>query len=199
MKVSKIAEAMAVEVKPGRTRRILHTDHLMMVVFEFADGPAAKPDAPHTHPHEQVTYVAEGEVQFFIGEESRRLAPGDDELAVAHDQPDLEGLLDESSVFVSPAEQRLHLRARGQGHPLDFTFAAQVIEIMRDVVDVVGNDTDDGAIDKSTVTIVGGGPGNGAAVVVGTGRRWRGIPPRYWRTSKTSTSPWRKQRRTTAS
>ncbi len=77
MEVSKISEVKAVEIKPGRTRRILHTDHLMMVVFEFTDGPAAKPDPPHTHPHEQVTYAAEGEVLFFIGEESRRLVPGD--------------------------------------------------------------------------------------------------------------------------
>ena len=77
MNVSKISEATPVEIKPGRTRRILHTDHLMMVTFSFAEGPAANPDPPHTHPHEQVTYVAEGEVMFFIGEESTRLAPGD--------------------------------------------------------------------------------------------------------------------------
>ena len=76
MNVSKISEAKAFEVKPGRTRRILHTDHLMMVAFDFADGPAAQPDRPHIHPHEQVTYVAEGEVMFFIGEESTRLASG---------------------------------------------------------------------------------------------------------------------------
>ncbi len=86
MEVSNIAEAKAVEIRPGRTRRILHTDHLMMVVFEFADGPAAKPDPPHTHPHEQVTYVAQGEVLFFIGEESRRLVPGD-MVAVPPDLP----------------------------------------------------------------------------------------------------------------
>src|SRR5208283_321706 len=41
------------------------------------DGPAVNPDPPHTHPHEQVTYVAEKEVMFFIGEESTRLAPRD--------------------------------------------------------------------------------------------------------------------------
>ena len=86
MDVSKLSEAKAVEIKPGRTRRILHTDHLMMVVIDFADGPAAKPDTPHTHPHEQVTYVAEGEVLFFIGEESRRLVPGD-MVAVPPDLP----------------------------------------------------------------------------------------------------------------
>jgi len=86
MNVSKISEGKTVEIKPGRTRRVHHTDHLMMVVFEFADGPAAKPDPPHSHPHEQVTYVAEGEVLFFIGEESRRLVPGN-MVAVAPDRP----------------------------------------------------------------------------------------------------------------
>jgi quercetin dioxygenase-like cupin family protein len=86
MNVSKISEAKAFEVKPGRARRILHTDHLMMVAFDFADGPATQPDPPHTHPHEQVTYVAQGEVMFFIGEESTRLAPGD-MVAVPPDLP----------------------------------------------------------------------------------------------------------------
>ena len=46
MNVSKISEATAFEVKPGRKRRILHTDHLMMVAFDFADGPAVAPDPP---------------------------------------------------------------------------------------------------------------------------------------------------------
>ncbi|MEK7243286.1 MAG: cupin domain-containing protein [Thermodesulfobacteriota bacterium] len=86
MNVSKISEATAFEVKPGRKRRILHTDHLMMVAFDFADGPAVAPDPPHTHPHDQVTYVAEGVVMFFIGEESCRLVPGD-MVAVPPDRP----------------------------------------------------------------------------------------------------------------
>ena len=86
MKVSKIKEVKPVEITPTRKRRILHTDHLMMVAFDFADGPAANPDPPHSHPHEQVTYVAQGEVMFFIGEESARLVPGD-MVAVSADQP----------------------------------------------------------------------------------------------------------------
>ena len=88
MNVSKISEAKAFETKLGRTRRILHTDHLMMVAFDFTDGPAANPDPdpPHSHPHEQVTYVAEGEILFFIGDESSRLAPGD-MIAVPPDRP----------------------------------------------------------------------------------------------------------------
>lgn len=86
MNVSKISEAKAFEVKPGRKRRILHTDRLMMVVFDFADGPAATPDPPHSHPHEQVSYVAAGEVLFFLEEESCRLGPGD-MIAVPPDRP----------------------------------------------------------------------------------------------------------------
>ena len=52
MNVNKISKTKAFEVQPGRARRILHKDHLMMVAFDFADGPAAQPDPPHTHPHE---------------------------------------------------------------------------------------------------------------------------------------------------
>jgi quercetin dioxygenase-like cupin family protein len=99
MDVSTMAEAKTVGIKPGRKRRILHTDHLMMVVFDFADGPAAQPDPPHTHPHEQLTYVAEGEVLFFIDGESRRLGPGD-MVAVAPDRPHTIQLLTPSARLV---------------------------------------------------------------------------------------------------
>jgi quercetin dioxygenase-like cupin family protein len=78
--------ASEVKIGSGRKRRLLHTDSLMMVVIDFEDGPASKPDAQHVHPHEQVTYVAEGEVLFFIGKESRRLSAGD-MVAVPPDQP----------------------------------------------------------------------------------------------------------------
>lgn len=77
MNVSKISEVTPVAVKPGCTRRIIHTDRLMMVAIEFTGGPAANPDPPHSHPHEQVTFMADGEVDFFIGEDSTRLAAGD--------------------------------------------------------------------------------------------------------------------------
>jgi len=50
MNVSKVSEGKLVEVKPGRKRRILHTDSLIMVAFDFADGQAANPDPPHTPP-----------------------------------------------------------------------------------------------------------------------------------------------------
>jgi quercetin dioxygenase-like cupin family protein len=86
MNVSNNSGEESVQIAPGRRRRILHTDSLMMVVIDFDDGPAAKPDPPHTHPHEQLTFVAAGEVLFFIDEEFRRLGPGD-MVAVPHDRP----------------------------------------------------------------------------------------------------------------
>ena len=86
MKISRSSEDTPVQTAPGRERRIAHTDNLMVVVWDFADGPAKEPDPPHSHPHEQVTYVVEGEVFFFIGEESSRLGPGD-MVTVPPDQP----------------------------------------------------------------------------------------------------------------
>jgi len=64
-------------IGPGRTRYLSHTDQLMMVVIDFNDGPTDAPDPPHSHPHEQVSYIAEGELVVHIGEEATRLGPGD--------------------------------------------------------------------------------------------------------------------------
>ena len=61
----------------GRERYIGHTEGLMMVVINFTDGPSAAPDPPHSHPHEQVSYVAAGELIVHIGDDSTRLRVGD--------------------------------------------------------------------------------------------------------------------------
>lgn len=77
MSAVKQAEVPRETIAPGRTRYLAHTDHLMMVVIDFEDGPADQPDPPHSHPHEQVTYVAAGEVLFFLDKAPHRLGPGD--------------------------------------------------------------------------------------------------------------------------
>lgn len=64
-------------IAPGRTRYLAHTDDLMVVVIDFEDGPHAEPDPPHDHPHQQITYVAEGELLFFVDGEPHALGPGD--------------------------------------------------------------------------------------------------------------------------
>jgi unsaturated pyranuronate lyase len=65
------------KIREGAERRLGHTDNLMIVVMDFYDGPKEHPDPPHSHPHEQVSYVAEGEVLVIIDEAQTRLGPGD--------------------------------------------------------------------------------------------------------------------------
>ena len=49
---------------PGNTRRVLiHTPELMQVEFGFDKGAVG---APHSHPHIQVSYVAEGRFEVTI-------------------------------------------------------------------------------------------------------------------------------------
>lgn len=64
-------------IAPGRSRYFAHTQGLMLVVFEFTDGPHAVPDPPHAHPHEQVSYIVEGEITFFLEGRPTRLKAGD--------------------------------------------------------------------------------------------------------------------------
>lgn len=65
------------EISPGRERKIAHLDNLMVVVYDFTDGPMNKPDPSHSHAHEQITFVAEGELLFFIGPDEYHLTKGD--------------------------------------------------------------------------------------------------------------------------
>lgn len=59
-------------------RRIIHTRSLMSVVIDFGNGPWTDPDPMHSHPHEQTTYVASGEILFLCeGRQPVRMTAGD--------------------------------------------------------------------------------------------------------------------------
>ncbi len=78
MAVLKFDEIPYERVKEGLQRKIIHTNRLMTVIVDFTSGPWDEPEPPHSHPHEQTSYVAEGEVIFYCeGEEEQRLKPGD--------------------------------------------------------------------------------------------------------------------------
>ena len=77
MATLKYDEMPVEQVRRGVERRIGHTDRLMIVVIDFHDGPTSQPDPPHSHPHEQVSYVAAGEVLFVLDGQETRLGPGD--------------------------------------------------------------------------------------------------------------------------
>ena len=77
MAVQRYDEMKADLFRSDAERRIGNTENLMMVIIDFKDGPQAEPDPPHSHPQEQICYVAEGEIFFFLEDAYERLGPGD--------------------------------------------------------------------------------------------------------------------------
>jgi quercetin dioxygenase-like cupin family protein len=77
MGIIKRSELTPEIIAPGRTRYLANTEKLMMVVMDFQDGPTSEPDPPHSHPHEQVSYVVSGEIILFLNNEPTRLGTGD--------------------------------------------------------------------------------------------------------------------------
>jgi len=78
MSVIKFSESTPEIVRNGLERRIIYTPDLMTVIVDFTDGPWAEAEPFHTHPHEQTSYVAEGEIIFYCeGEPEQHLQPGD--------------------------------------------------------------------------------------------------------------------------
>jgi quercetin dioxygenase-like cupin family protein len=72
------------KVSPVLERRIAHLNNLMVVVCDFRDGPMKKAEPPHFHIHEQITYVAEGELFFFKAEKKIHLFKGDIIIVPSH-------------------------------------------------------------------------------------------------------------------
>ena len=62
------------ELAPGNRRRVLiHTDELMQVEFGFDKGAVG---ALHSHPHVQVSYVAEGSFEVTIDGQTEIIGQG---------------------------------------------------------------------------------------------------------------------------
>lgn len=78
MPVHKSSVVKPVEFREGASRTLVHTDNLMVVIIDFFNGPWREPDPYHHHVHEQITYVASGEIVFMCeGEENQKLQAGD--------------------------------------------------------------------------------------------------------------------------
>ncbi len=68
----------ATQVRVGLERKLIHCNDLMTVLIDFTDGPWENPEPYHSHPHEQTSYIASGEIIFFCeGEEPVQLKSGD--------------------------------------------------------------------------------------------------------------------------
>lgn len=78
MSVKKFNESTPEIVRDGLERRNIYTSNLMTVIVDFSDGPWAEAEPFHSHPHEQTSYVAEGEIIFYCyGEPEQHLKSGD--------------------------------------------------------------------------------------------------------------------------
>ncbi len=69
-----VRELPGTEMLPGITRRAVYLDHVMLTFLDFAPG-SIVPE--HSHPHEQITYVVQGAMEFHLGEKTRVLRAGD--------------------------------------------------------------------------------------------------------------------------
>ena len=64
----------ATEMLPGVTRRAVCLDDVMLTFFDFQPG-AVVPE--HHHPHQQITWVVSGAMEFDLDGEKRVLRAGD--------------------------------------------------------------------------------------------------------------------------
>lgn len=74
MNFFKESDLKARQVLEGITLRAVSGDKTMMTFFEFEPN-AVIPS--HKHPHEQITYIIEGEMEFTVEGETRLLKKGD--------------------------------------------------------------------------------------------------------------------------
>lgn len=78
MAVLKFDKVPYENVKKGLNRKIIHTNNLMTVLIDFSNGPWEEAEPPHSHPHEQTSYIASGEIIFYCeGETDQYLKAGD--------------------------------------------------------------------------------------------------------------------------
>ena len=99
------SDATPVEMLPGVTRRTLNSSERMMLIEVALAKGAVVPS--HSHPHEQIGYLASGRLLFELGDQRRELTAGDSWLAppnVSHQVTALEPSV-AIDVFSPPREE----------------------------------------------------------------------------------------------
>ena len=85
--IGKYSEMKAHKIADGIERRLIYTNNLMLVNVEFSDGPTTEPDPFHSHEHEQVSYLAEGEIFLFVADEEKQHLKAGDHFAIPSNIP----------------------------------------------------------------------------------------------------------------
>ena len=74
MSFYKVDDLPATEMMAGVFRRAVYLDNLMLTFFDFEPG---REVPQHAHPHEQISYVLEGEMVLTLAGETRTLRAGE--------------------------------------------------------------------------------------------------------------------------
>jgi len=70
----KADELTSTQAMEGVSRRSVYLDKLMLTFFDLAPHSIVP---MHKHPHEQITFILEGEMEFTLGDETRVLRKGE--------------------------------------------------------------------------------------------------------------------------
>lgn len=74
MQIQNLDELVEREVFPGCLGKFVHSENVTFAYWSIRAG-ALLPK--HSHPHEQITHIVEGQYEFKVGDETRLLRPGD--------------------------------------------------------------------------------------------------------------------------
>ena len=70
----KVDELTSTQAMEGVSRRAVYLDQLMLTFFDLAPHSIVP---MHKHPHEQITLIIEGEMEFTLGNETKVLGKGE--------------------------------------------------------------------------------------------------------------------------
>ena len=70
----KLDELTPTQAMEGVSRRAVYLDKVMLTFFDFTPHSIVP---MHKHPHEQITFIIEGEMEFTLGNETRVLGKGE--------------------------------------------------------------------------------------------------------------------------
>ncbi|MFQ6001284.1 MAG: cupin domain-containing protein [Anaerolineae bacterium] len=70
----KVDELTSTQAMEGVSRRAVYLDQVMLTFFDLAPHSIVP---KHKHPHEQITFIIEGEMEFTLGNETRVIGKGE--------------------------------------------------------------------------------------------------------------------------
>lgn len=73
----KTNETEVKKVTEGVYRKVFYLKNLMTSIVDYTTGPVEKPEPLHSHHHEQISYIAKGQIFVIIGDKKKHMKKGD--------------------------------------------------------------------------------------------------------------------------